>query len=99
MPKRYAVPSPRSLPLALGAAALAAASTLALSAGAASAVTVGPLVKVSDGDLFANCKADQVGKQPGTNYPNTEIEPWIAANPTDPKNVLAGWQQDRWSGG
>lgn len=36
---------------------------------------------------------------PGTNYPNTEVEPWLAVNPTDPLNVVGTWQQDRYSGG
>jgi len=37
--------------------------------------------------------------QPGINYPGTEIEPRIDANPTDPRNLIAGWQQDRCSDG
>jgi hypothetical protein len=32
-------------------------------------------------------------------YPNTEIEPWVDANPTNLRNLIAGWQQDRWSNG
>lgn len=36
---------------------------------------------------------------PGTNYPSTELEPWLAVNPTDPLNVVGTWQQDRYSGG
>lgn len=72
---------------------------LAASALPAAAVELGPLTKVSGGDPFTGCTADQVGEQPGTPYPNTEIEPWIAANPAHPSNVLAGWQQDRWSDG
>ena len=36
---------------------------------------------------------------PGTSYPNTELEPWLAVNPTDPLNVVGTWQQDRYSGG
>ncbi|HEX4734172.1 MAG TPA: sialidase family protein [Thermoleophilaceae bacterium] len=35
----------------------------------------------------------------GTNYPGTEVEPWIATNPADPGNSIAVWQQDRYSNG
>jgi hypothetical protein len=27
------------------------------------------------------------------------VEPWVDANPTDPNNLIAVWQQDRWSNG
>src|SRR3954449_3062491 len=90
------------VPRSLGAALVGTAMTalVAAAGGAASAaVQLGPLTKVSDGDPFAGCTADKVAKQPGTLYPNTEIEPWIASDPTNPKNILAGWQQDRWSNG
>ena len=73
------------------------------------AAQVGPLVAVSPGrSPFANCTADDVPLQeavcaavgaPCTYYPNTEIEPWVDANPTNPQNLIAGWQQDRWSNG
>jgi hypothetical protein len=35
----------------------------------------------------------------GTNYLNTEVEPWLAANPANPSNLIAVYQQDRWSNG
>src|SRR3954452_600320 len=100
MPHPFAHPrARRSLRAALVGTA-AAALVVVLGPGAASAaVQLGPLTKVSDGDPFAGCTADKVAKQPGTLYPNTEIEPWIASDPTNPKNILAGWQQDRWSNG
>ena len=78
---------------------LAATSLVALGISAASAAEVGKLVRVTTGDPFAGCTADKVGKQIGTNYPATEIEPWVAADPTDPNRLLAGHQQDRWSNG
>jgi hypothetical protein len=34
-----------------------------------------------------------------TNSLNSEVEPWMDANPTDPDNLIAVWQQDRWSNG
>src|SRR4051812_21889837 len=63
----------------IGTTATALAAVLGLSAAPAAAVQLGPLTKVSDGDPFAACTADRVGKQPGINYPATEIEPWIAS--------------------
>jgi hypothetical protein len=34
-----------------------------------------------------------------TVYVNAEVEPMIAVNPANTNNVIAAWQQDRWSGG
>ena len=28
---------------------------------------------------------------------NSEVEPFIAVNPRDRRNMFAGWQQDRWT--
>jgi hypothetical protein len=39
------------------------------------------------------------GNTTGTLFPGTEVEPWIATNPTDPTNSIAVWQQDRYSNG
>src|SRR5439155_22142046 len=36
---------------------------------------------------------------PGTNYPNAEVEPWVAANPHNSANLIGAWQQDRWNNG
>lgn len=48
-------------------------------------------------DPFAACTSDFPALQPGTNYPNSEVEPFVAVNPANERNVLALWQQDRWS--
>ena len=37
--------------------------------------------------------------QGGVVYRNSETEPYIAVNPTDPDNLIAAWHQDRWSTG
>jgi hypothetical protein len=37
--------------------------------------------------------------QTGTVYPNAEVEPWVSSNPAEPRNLVAVWQQDRWSNG
>jgi hypothetical protein len=78
-------------------------------AAAAAAGELGGLVAVSPGaSPFANCAADDVILQefvcsavgaPCVNYPDTEIEPWVDVNPRNSANLIAGWQQDRWSNG
>ena len=78
---------------------LAFASALVImvlaASGAAAATT--PPVPVSGPTPFApNCNG---APQPGTLYPNAEVEPWVNANPKSPANMVAVWQQDRWSNG
>jgi hypothetical protein len=54
---------------------------------------------VSAGDPFSSCVnvgSDSFG---GVNYPNTEVEPWVASNPARPRNFVGSFQQDRWSDG
>ncbi len=48
---------------------------------------------------FAGCTADLVDLQRAlgsVDYPNSEVEPYLAVNPTNPNNLIAVWQQDRW---
>jgi hypothetical protein len=37
--------------------------------------------------------------QTGVLYRNSETEPYLAVNPTNPDNMIAAWHQDRWSNG
>jgi len=54
-------------------------------------------VKVSQPTTYA---ADCAGTgQVGTLYPNTALEPSLIINPTNSANLVAEWQQDRWSTG
>jgi hypothetical protein len=79
--------------------ALASALTLAAAAPAAAGVfTRGPLRVVSVFSPFAGCDISGLAAG-GTNFLNAEEEPWVEANPTDPDNLIAVWQQDRWSNG
>jgi hypothetical protein len=48
---------------------------------------------------FSGCTADDVASQSGSNAPNSEVEPRSAINPTDPANIVALYQQDRWTNG
>ena len=74
------------------------ASVCAVTAGASAGVfTVAPLTGVSGASPFAGCTA---GAAPGSVlYPNAEEEPWVDVNPKNPLNLIAVWQQDRWSDG
>jgi hypothetical protein len=55
------------------------------------------LVRASGASPFAlNCNG---APQTGTLFRNAEVEPWVASNPDDPGNLVAVWQQDRWSNG
>jgi hypothetical protein len=55
------------------------------------------LERISRASPFnATCGGPAAG---GTVYLNAEVEPWVSANPRDDKNLVAVWQQDRWSNG
>jgi hypothetical protein len=63
----------------------------------ASTFAVGPTVQVSGASPFdANCG---LAGQDGTNYPNSEVEPYVEVNPANGNNLIGAWQQDRWSNG
>src|SRR5438477_4140629 len=83
----------RSMPyfrlVTTGAAALAVLAFAALALAAS-----GP-VDVSGLSPFAACT---VGG-PGTNSVNSEVEPFVAVNPTNASNIVGVFQQDRWSNG
>jgi hypothetical protein len=72
------------------------ASTLTASA---SNFKAGHLVQVTGASPFANCTADNVAGQSGTVFLNSEVEPWVDVNPTNPRNIVGSVQQDRWSNG
>jgi hypothetical protein len=74
------------------AAVIAAVAAFAV-AGLALAAA-GP-IDVSGLSPFASCT---IGG-PGTNFVNSEVEPFVAVNPTNPSNIVGVFQQDRWSNG
>ena len=79
-----------ALATAVGACALATGAS-------AGPFTVAPLTTASGPSPFAGCT---VGAAPGSVlYPNSEIEPRSAINPTNPLNIVGEYQQDRWSDG
>src|SRR5438046_3932355 len=73
----------------------AGAAALAIFAFAGLALAASGPVDASGLSPFAACT---VGG-PGTNYPNSEVEPFVAVNPTNPSNIVGVFQQDRWSNG
>jgi hypothetical protein len=75
--------------LALGLAVAVATSSTAFASS---------LVLVSRVNLFASCTAG-AGPFGAVNFPNAEVEPFVAADPRDRDHLVADWQQDRWSDG
>ncbi|HEX6468970.1 MAG TPA: sialidase family protein [Streptosporangiaceae bacterium] len=90
--------------VAMGGAAIAAPRASAAgqvarpAAGpAAGQVLAGSPVAVSGQSPFPGCTA---GATPtSTVSPGAEVEPWVAVNPRDPRNIVAYYQQDRWNDG
>jgi len=79
----------------------ALALLLALGPGSLVAAGTGPLEQISGVSPFgalADC-GDFPGIFQGTNYVGSEVEPWLDVNPINPSNIVAVWQQDRWSDG
>lgn len=60
--------------------------------------TLGAPVTVSTTNPFAGCTIGSAGPD-SVNYANTEVEPFVAVNPTDPANIIGVYQQDRWNDG
>jgi hypothetical protein len=54
---------------------------------------------ISPFDPFVGNTADNVPGQPGTNNPNSQVEPMVTVNPLNSNNIVSIWQQDRWSNG
>jgi hypothetical protein len=73
---------------------------LAVAPGAAAAptFTLGAPVLVSGPSPFGGCTIGAADEN-SVNYPNTELEPFVAVNPTNPSNVIGVFQQDRWNDG
>src|SRR5215212_1680874 len=82
--------------------ALAASFMLLVVAGSGSAIagpfTSGPLVQVSGASPIAACDGDD-GNIGGTNFLNSEVEPYVMVDPSNPAVLSGAWQQDRWSNG
>jgi hypothetical protein len=79
----------------------AASAAVVLTAGGIAAAypyTIGPTVPASGPSPFAGCTVGTFFPT-SVNYPNTEVEPFVAVNPTNPNNIIGVYQQDRWNDG
>src|SRR2546423_6106011 len=83
----------RSLWILLSGAVATALAVVGLASGRG--FTAPRTVNVSGLSPFSGCT---VGG-PGTNFVNSEVEPFVAVNPTNPSNIVGVFQQDRWSNG
>jgi hypothetical protein len=75
---------------------------LAITAGSAHAApfTLGPLQTASGLSPWAlGCGGPGEASAGSVVYQNAEVETHVAVNPTNPSNVVAYWQQDRWNDG
>ncbi len=92
---------------ALALTAAAALTIVTATPASASTLTAGPQEQVSPtnspfagaGPKGAPCNGVPGSLQTGRNFPGTEVEPWVAVNPANTANLIAGWHQDRWSNG
>ena len=83
------------LSLFLSVMTLVMASAVSASAGP---FTTTPLVQVSGASPIGTCQGDD-GNIGGTNVRNSEVEPFVAVDPSNPNVMIGAWQQDRWSNG
>jgi hypothetical protein len=82
--------------------ALSLATSVVLGAPAASAgpFTPGNLVQVSGASpIPAGCIGDANASPTSVNTFNSEVEPWLAVDPSNPLHMVGAWQQDRWNNG
>src|SRR5712691_11043710 len=87
------------VPPVAGGLGLLAGSSIVL----ASTLAAGTLVRVPDDPLgsSSNCAA-LVAQQEAlgsVNYPDAEVEPYVAVDPTNPQHLVGSVQQDRWNDG
>jgi hypothetical protein len=86
--------------LRVGLAASVALAVAIPAQATATTYSANPPVNASSPSPFVPCTGgNDPGTPPGTNFPNSEVEPFAAVNPTDPNNIIGVYQQDRWSNG
>ena len=63
----------------------------------------GALVPVSGASPIAACEGDtgfrDVGGVPANQFVNSEVEPHVMVDPSNPDIIIGAWQQDRWNNG
>ena len=68
--------------------------------GTRAVATTGPSVASQNPSPYATPGCLALDNQPGSlSYLNSEVEPQVAIDPTNPLHLVGAWQQDRWSNG
>src|SRR5437764_1661060 len=82
-------------------AAAIATLVILLPVGVASAgpYTTTSVSQASGASPFASCDISGFLFPGETNWVNSELEPWVAVNPTSPNNLIGVYQQDRYTFG
>jgi hypothetical protein len=85
----------------IGLVAVILAALPAITAANAITFTLGSPVVASSASPFNGCStgADPNANPPSAVYPDTEVEPNVAVNPTNHNNIIGAYQQDRWTDG
>jgi hypothetical protein len=84
----------------LAAVALFSLALIGAPAASAGPFTSGNLVQVSgNSPIPAACIGDDDAPASSVNTFNSEVEPYVAADPSDPLHLVGAWQQDRWNDG
>ncbi len=82
----------------VGLIVAAAVATVAAATGTSVVVSGNPSPFATPGcAAIDNAQTSQVAGI--YNYLNTEVEPWVAVDPTDGNHLVGSWQQDRWNDG
>jgi hypothetical protein len=82
------------------AAVLVVLSLVGVGAASAGSFGVGGLVQVSGASpIPAGCIGDSDAPATSVNVYNSEVEPWLAVDPSNPMHMVGAWQQDRWNDG
>jgi hypothetical protein len=96
-------PRPEGLSMPRRKLAVAAAIVTMLAAATPVGAVTGPVDVSSPGTPFSQCTADDAAIQTSTFgstvYPDSEVEPRSAIDPTNPSNIVGEYQQDRWDDG
>jgi hypothetical protein len=82
---------------------LLCAGVLSIPDAASASLTSGTLVRIPDNPLggSATCAAlvAQQEAKGSVNSPDSEVEPYVTVDPTNPQHLVAAIQQDRWNDG
>jgi hypothetical protein len=77
-----------------------AVTALFTASGVPAVAATAPSVASQNPSPYATPGCLALEPQPGSlNYLNSEVEPQVAVDPTNPSHLVGAWQQDRWSNG